>query len=206
MEEYFDKLGELLNEGGFVPEDIWNMDETGFRICEGKDQMVITKAKRAQYFGIPVNRESATVIEAISAGGAHCPAFLIVSGKIHMARWYNLCELPSDAAIGVADTSYTNDELTLRWLKHFDEHMSKLQVGSKRLLILDGQGSHHTRQFIQYCDDHNIVPFGLPPHLTHLLQLLDVVIFQPLKHYHAKALDALVRDGCINITKFEFLS
>jgi hypothetical protein len=206
VKEYFDKLGTVLAEGGFVPEDIWNMDETGFRIGEGKDQMVITRAKRAQYFGIPVNRESATAIEAISASGAHCPAFLIVLGKIHMARWYNLCELPSDAAIGVADTGYTNDELTLRWLKHFDEHTSKQQVGSKRLLILDGHGSHHTRQFIQYCDDHGIVPFGLPPHLTHLLQPLDVVIFQPLKHYHAKALDILVRDGCVNITKLEFLS
>jgi hypothetical protein len=102
--EYFNKLENVLNEGGFVPEDIWNMDETGFRIGEGKDQMVITRAKRPQYFSMPVSRESATVIEAILASSAYCPSFLIVSGKIHMARWYNLCELPGDAAIGVADT------------------------------------------------------------------------------------------------------
>jgi hypothetical protein len=40
----------------------------------------------------------------------------------------------------------------------------------------------------------------------HLLQPLDVVVFQPLKHYHAEALDLIVRDGCTNITKVEFLS
>jgi hypothetical protein len=33
-----------------------------------------------------------------------------------------------------------------------------------------------------------------------------VVVFQPLKHYHAKALDIMVRDGVVNISKLEFLS
>ncbi|KHO10678.1 hypothetical protein MAA_11729 [Metarhizium robertsii ARSEF 23] len=75
---------------------------------------------------------------------------------------------------------------------------------TKRLL-LDGHGSHHTIEFITYCEQHNIVPFGLPPNLAHLLQTLDVVVFQPLKHYHAKALDLIVRDG-VNISKLEFLA
>ena len=66
---------------------------------------------------------------------------------------------------------------------------------------MDGYGSYYTKEFIQYCDDNGIIPFGLPPHITHILQPLDVCCFQPLKHYYAKALDILVRDGCINITK-----
>jgi len=45
----------------------------------------------------------------------------------------------------------------------------------------------------------------MPPHTTHLIQPLDVVCFQPYKHYHAKALDLVVREGCVNITKLEFL-
>lgn len=45
----------------------------------------------------------------------------------------------------------------------------------------------------------------MPPNLTHLLQPLYVVVFQPYKHYHAKALDLLIRDGITNITKLEFL-
>ncbi|XP_044715300.1 DDE superfamily endonuclease domain-containing protein [Hirsutella rhossiliensis] len=120
------------------------MDETGFRIGE-----------------------SATAIEAISAGGAFIPAFLILSGQMHMTS-------------------------CLEWLQHFDKHSAKTSRSSKRLLILDGHGSHHTRQFIQYCDEHGIIPFGMPPNLTHLLQPLDVVVFQPLKHYHAKALEVML--------------
>src|SRR6185312_11618363 len=166
----------------------------------------VTKRKRAHYFGIPENRESATAIEAISAGGEYIPAFLIVAGQVHMAQWYAQPELNPDTAIRPTPSGYTNDQVGLEWLEHFDKHTRKKTVGRKRLLILDGHGSHHTREFITYCDAHSIVPFGLPPNLTHLLQPLDVVVFQPLKHYHAKALDLLVRDGLVNITKVEFLS
>jgi hypothetical protein len=59
------------------------MDETGFRIGVGKDQFVITRRKRSQYFGLAENRESATAIEAINAAGDHIPAFLILAGQVH---------------------------------------------------------------------------------------------------------------------------
>ncbi|KJZ69210.1 hypothetical protein HIM_11410 [Hirsutella minnesotensis 3608] len=84
-------------------------------------------------------------------------------------------------------------------------HPKKKSKGNKRLLILDGFSSHHTYPFIEYCRRNGIVLFSVPPHLTHLLQPLDVVVFQPLKHYHAKAVDLAVRDGCTDITKVEFL-
>ncbi|KAM4066705.1 DDE superfamily endonuclease [Hirsutella rhossiliensis] len=206
VNQYFQSLHKVIQEKGIPPEDIWNMDETGFRIGVGKDQLVVTKRKRAHYFAIPENRESATAIEAISAGGAFIPAFLILSGQMHMTSWYQIPGLDPDTAIRPTSTGYSNDEISLEWLQHFDKHSAKTSRSSKRLLILDGHGSHHTRQFIQYCDEHGIIPFGMPPNLTHLLQPLDVVVFQPLKHYHAKALEVMVRDGLVNITKLEFLS
>ena len=144
-------------------------------------------------------------IEAISAGGRFTSAFLILSGQLHMSQWYQQRELESDTVIATSSTSYSNDELGLSWIKHFDKHTVKTTQGSKRLLIIDGHGSHHTKQFIQYYNDHKIIPFSLSPHLTHLLQLLDVVVFQPYENYHAKVLNIMVRDGVINITKLEFL-
>ena len=206
VNQYFLCLQRVIQENGIPPEDIWNMDETGFRIGVGKDQLIVTKRPRAHYFGIPENRESATAIEAISANGQVIPAFLILSGQMHMSSWYQIPELDSDTVIRPTPTGYSNDVIGLEWLQHFEKHSASSSLSSKRLLILDGHGSHHTRQFIEYCDDHNIIPFGMPPHLTHVLQPLDVVVFQPLKHYHAKALDVMVRDGLINITKLEFLS
>jgi hypothetical protein len=206
-EEYFRKLLTVIREYGIVAADIWNMDETGFRIGVGRDtQLIITKRRRAHYFSMTENRESATAVEAVSAGGEVCPAFLILSGERHMARMYQQANQDPRACIAVTKTGYTNDELAMKWIKHFEEHTRDKTIGGKRLLIVDGHGSHHTKQFIKFCDDHNIIPFGLPPHMTHLLQPLDVVVFQPLKHYFCKELDILVRDGLTSIGKLEFLS
>ncbi|KJZ74247.1 hypothetical protein HIM_06253 [Hirsutella minnesotensis 3608] len=54
---YFQTLEKVVQEHGIPPDDIWNMDETGFRIGVGKDQLIVTKGKRAHYFGIPENRD-----------------------------------------------------------------------------------------------------------------------------------------------------
>ncbi|KAM4067464.1 Tc5 transposase DNA-binding domain-containing protein [Hirsutella rhossiliensis] len=91
---YFQNLQQVIQEKGIPPEDIWNMDETGFRIGVGKDQLIVTKRKRAHYFGIPENRESATDIEAISASGESIPPFLILSGQMHMTSWYQIPTRP----------------------------------------------------------------------------------------------------------------
>lgn len=121
------------------------MDETGFRIGMGKDQLVVTKRKRTHYFAIPENRESATCIEAISAAGQYCPAFIIMTGQLHMSNWYRVNELNPETRIATAATGYSNDRLSFEWLKHWDEHSRKSQKGRKRLLIFDGHGSHHTK-------------------------------------------------------------
>ena len=68
--------------------------------------------------GIPTNRESATAIEAISTSGQYTPAFLILSGLVHLARWYKVKELHDDTAICVSATRYSNDQLSLEWIEH----------------------------------------------------------------------------------------
>ncbi|KHO01873.1 transposase [Metarhizium album ARSEF 1941] len=201
---YYNKLKEAIQQYGVPPEDIWNMDETGFRIGMGKDHLVVTKRRRAHLFSMPENRETATAIECISAGGKVIPAFLILTGQKHMESWYRIKELEANTKITVSPTGFTNDEIAVAWIQHFQEFATP--IGRYRLLILDGHGSHHTIEFVEYCEQHDIIPFALPSHLTHILQPLDVVIFQPLKHYHAKALDIIVRDGVLNITKIEFLA
>jgi DDE superfamily endonuclease len=54
----------------------------------------------------------------------------------------------------------------------------------KKLLLYNGHGSHNTDEFKQLAQDNNIVLYMFPPHLTHLMQPLDVGCFQTYKHYH----------------------
>jgi hypothetical protein len=62
-------------------------------------------------------------------------------------------------------------------------------------LILDGHGSHVTMDFINYCDQNKILLAILPPHSTHTLQPLDVVIFKPLSTAYSKELTTHLHNG-----------
>jgi len=50
------------------------------------------------------------------------------------------------------------------------------------MLVMNDYKSHHTREFLFYCEDHKIIFFDLSSHTTYLLQSLNVCVFQPLKH------------------------
>lgn len=66
------------------------------------------------------------------------------------------------------------------WFKHsFIEHV-KDQTGNK-LLILDGHKSHITLEIVNLAKENHIAIICLPPHSTHILQLLDVAVFKPIK-------------------------
>jgi len=71
---------------------------------------------------------------------------------------------------------------------------------------MNDHGSHKTREFLRYCNDHKIVPFAYLPHTTHLVQPLDVVVFQPYKHYHRDIVARATRTGFGEFDKIEFLA
>jgi len=130
---------------------------------------------------------------------------IIVPGFIHEEAWYTTTSVPYDYLLGTSESGYNSDGLAMKWLVHLERFSAKRQTGSYRLLLLDGFRSHTTKQFIDYCDQYKIVVFCLPPDSSHLLQPLDVVVFQPFKHYHAEAVEAATWIGCSNFDKMEFL-
>ena len=52
-------------------------------------------------------------IETINTEGTYIPAFLILSGKIHMSNWYQVKKLESDTVIGIINSGYFNTEFNL---------------------------------------------------------------------------------------------
>jgi DDE superfamily endonuclease len=129
---------------------------------------------------------------------------LIILGKRHLESWY--LDLDNNVLISVSDTSYMNDELLFEWIKHFHHYLRKTQVRAHRILTYDGCGSHITREILEFCEKKQIHMFYLPPHTSYILQPLNVVLFQPFKHYHGKAVDYVSRTGCSDFNKLEFLA
>lgn len=72
---------------------------------------------------------------------------------------------------------------------------------------MDGHVSHMTWEFFDFCLNHKIVPFCLPPHSTHLLQPLDVGLFGPLQKHYSNILDEDMEEsgGDTGINKGTFL-
>jgi DDE superfamily endonuclease len=73
-------------------------------------------------------------------------------------------------------------------------------------LLLDGFVSYIKYDFVEFAQNNRIILFSFLPHTTHLLQPLDVVCFQPFKHYHSEAIDVAVRTGDTDFSKIEFLA
>jgi hypothetical protein len=207
IERWYEMFRQACRDYGISEEHIWNVDETGFMIGVGKDQWVLTRdASRPSYLGSSSSRELVTVIKAVGGCGRVIPPMVILPGKVHQEHWYSKLDMEDDYLIGVSESGYTNDYLALEWLKHFNNLTKSRKPGAYRLLILNGHSSHTTKPFLSYCAQNKIKPFFLLPHTTHLVQPLDVVLFQPYKHYHAEAIDEATRLGCDSFNKAEFLA
>ncbi|SCO92426.1 uncharacterized protein FRV6_16554 [Fusarium oxysporum] len=150
---------------GIRSDDIYNFDETGFMMGMIASGMVVTGAeRRGRPKSVqPGSREWITVIQAINAEGRAIPPFIIGAGQYHLANWYRESNLPGDWATATSQNGWTDNEIGLEWLKHFDRCTSKRSNSRYRLLILDGHESHHSADFEIYCEAIPLLnnPIGL---------------------------------------------
>jgi hypothetical protein len=83
---WFRLVANTIAKYGIQSDDIYNFDETGFALGIASTSRVVTRSDRR---GRPHliqqgDREWATVIEAIGAGGYLLPPMVILKGKVHM--------------------------------------------------------------------------------------------------------------------------
>jgi len=70
----------------------------------------------------------------------------------------------------------------LQFIKLLDEATREQANGRPRLLHVDGHESHISYELLTYAIANNIIILGYPPHMTHILQGLDLVLFSILKN------------------------
>jgi hypothetical protein len=212
---YFELLNSKLSQYYIEPRNTYNMDEKGFMLG------VLTRSKRVFSRRLyeegklkahiqDGNREWITLLACICADGSHIEPSLIyqsASGSIQDS-WLQAFN-PDDHRVHFASSpsGWTNNELGLAWLKQVFDRSTKPKAGrSYRLLILDGHGSHLTMDFIEYCDHNRILLAVYPPHSTHTLQPLDVVMFKPLSSAYSAQLASFMErcQGLTSMSKRDF--
>ncbi|KAI8416172.1 hypothetical protein FOFC_02490 [Fusarium oxysporum] len=189
IRNWFRLVANVIAKYGIRPDEIYNFDETGFMMGVIASGMVVTGAeRRGRPKSVqPGNREWITVIQAINAEGQAIPP-----------------NLPGDWAIATSPNGWTDNEIGLEWLKHFDRCTTKQSKNRYRLLILDGHESHHSVDVERYCKANKIITLCMPPHSSHLLQPLDVGCFGLLKKAYGREIEHLIRCSVTHISKTEF--
>jgi hypothetical protein len=202
---WFDTFELAIKNYKITPSNLYNFDETGFMIGQGKEQAVITRFKeKSRTLPSASNRESVTIIECINANGSVIPPMVILAGKNILEEWIP-CIQDEDWRIAVSDTGYNNGDLSYDWINHF-HFFTKEQAGTGfRLLLLDSYYSHLTYDFIHFCEINKIVLFPFPSHSTHFLQPLDGTPFQQYKHFHGQIVNQYALLGSSHFDKRDFL-
>ena len=115
---FYQRFRSQCMERGVQEQDIWNFDETGFRIGYGSKHIVILLYKR-QELRIPdsENRDHITSVKCINSGGRSIPSFLILKGINILDKWSLKNQIRNGVILSTSPTGYTNNELSLAWIK-----------------------------------------------------------------------------------------
>ena len=219
IKSWFSEFKRIVDEYNVLPENIYNMDETGshsqlnkiltmlgFNIgIRGRNAYVICSAmEKKVYQSEPGRTEWVTVVEYICGDGTAIKPLVIFKGESIQTSWIPE-EMDKDWSWSYNTKGWTCDAISEDWIQiDFESATAAKANGATRFLIVDGHGSHVTAPFIRFCMDHNIEVLLLPPHSSHLTQPLDVAIFSPLKSKMSGELDKILRYGYSNIKKFEW--
>lgn len=206
VEAYFSSLTELFALNRYAPEDIYNVDESGFAIGESQTSRVLTNIREVASWKRVVGRQEwITAIESISASGVVLPPLIIFKAKYTNTGWIP-SNTPRNWRFSTSNSGWTSDSHAYEWVSTVFDPETRQEDGRRRLLLLDGHGSHLTSRFIAYCLNNAIDLVVLPPHTSHILQPLDVAVFSPLKRALADETDALSRLDSSRIPRIEWTS
>jgi 4-hydroxybenzoate polyprenyltransferase len=166
------------------------MDETGILEGRGSNGLVLGHAeKKAIMRKQPGSRCWTSIVECISATGRVLPPLVIFKGLTVQQQWFpEEIEFLADWAFKASKKGWTSDEIAIWWLQEIFIPQTQPSPPSKRLLIVDGHGSHCTDDFLYECFKNDIYLLCLPPHSSHVLQPLDIAVFSPVKTYYRQAL------------------
>jgi hypothetical protein len=203
---WFEVIGKELHDPVILPENVYNMDETGVMLSMlGSLKVLVGKDDLRAYRGAGVKRTMVTAIECISADGRSLLPMIIWPATTHRSNW---ATYPTPGwHYACSESGYTDTKISLEWIKRVFDPQTRLQANQKpRILISDGFGTHESLEIMEYCLENNIILCRIPSHISHKIQPCDVGVFSPLKPYIASRLKDLYRGSAKTVGKQHFTS
>ncbi|KJZ69732.1 hypothetical protein HIM_10872 [Hirsutella minnesotensis 3608] len=122
LRKFFTRFRNLVERHKVGPSDIWNEDECGVRIGSIRERITVvvvrtTRHRRPEVID-PGNRESCTLIGAVNAVGDAMPPWVVF--KVFPSESWAETEGSGDIRFARSDTGFSNAEITLDWVHHFN--------------------------------------------------------------------------------------
>jgi hypothetical protein len=197
-------IGPVLQDPSVVPENVYNMDETGVMLSMlGSVKVLVGKDDRHNNRGAGVKRTMMTAIECISADGRALLLLIIWPASTHRSNWTT--HRTPGWHYAHSENGYNDFKVSLEWLTRvFDPQTRERANGKPRVLVVDGFGTHETLEVLEFCLANNIILCRLPSHTSHKLQPCDVGPFAPLKTAYRDQVERLNPGGVDTVGKEHF--
>ena len=192
IDEYFARLGEMLDVAKIPPAFVINADETGFQEfvdARGSARIVPTEYP-LNSVPVPVTRaeKRATLLAAISADGTYLRPMVVVPRDTMERELLLRGYTPDKIHYGRSEKGFMNTQLFTEWGRHtLTPEMRRRRLDHHYdgpiLLLVDGFGCHHSDGFTSMCEEEGIVCVFLPPHTSDQLQACDLGLFALQKRW-----------------------
>jgi hypothetical protein len=187
IDSIYDGLQTVLDEvvDPVLPSNIWNFDETGHKIKYVKSFLYGLRGATKN------NAESSGLGEHVTVGAfanvAGCfldPVLLFTGAESNKASMQKMVEeagFENALVLMKKGKASMDDKLFSVLLDWFANCLNERGFTGKHILFIDNRDSHERSQPIQVAMRHNIILMTFPSHCTHLVQMLDLSFFKPLK-------------------------
>jgi hypothetical protein len=203
VDTFFCNLEEVMVKHRFPPSRIFNMDESGINTVPNRAPKVVSVRgkKSVGKISSAERGQLTTIICAMSASGNYIPPAMIFARKRLKPELLN--GAPPETVMFCSESGYSNSELFIEWIKHFQKFAMSTK-DNPVLLVLDNHGSHIGINAVNFCRQHDICLLTIPPHSSHKLQPLDKCFFKPLKDFLSQMCDKwMVNNPGRVITQFQ---
>jgi hypothetical protein len=172
--KYYDLLHGKMHEHDVQPQHTYNMDEKGFMIgVTGRTKRVFSRQqweqKQVRDTLQDGSSEWITLLATICADGEALPPGLLYQSAncTLQSSWVaDITAGKHDVFVTSTLTGWSNNDVGLAWLEQLFDRCTRQKARNGRdwrLLIVDGHGSHLTKDFIDYCDAYRILLAVFPP-------------------------------------------
>ena len=181
IENWYQLLKKIQDTAGIIsPDQIWSWDETGVQNVPKEVKVLGVKHIRMFKQVSSEQGETSTILSFVSTGGKVCPPLVIHKGQPVQETWH--MKAPRDILLSATTKGYIRKSHFhqygvpfIKFLKH------EGLVNRKNLLIVNSHKSHlYNLPFYEAMRANGIEVLMIPPHMSHVLQLLDSIKFTRL--------------------------